>query len=273
MPLSVREWLAPFKALVSHRALLWQLLRREFVSRYRGSLIGLGYALLLPLLTLSAYAFLFFAVFKIRWASEESLNGPSTALRIFAGIIVYQFFCEVLTKSPTSITNEPNLVKKVVFPLELLPAVGVAAAMTNMAVSLVLLIAATLVFEPRLEMNVWMLPMFLVPLLPLLLGISWLLSALGVFVRDIPVFMIPLTTVLMLLSPVFYSVDALDKGWQSWVRLNPLTSAIETLRNSLFLGLPPDWTVWCSGLILGIAVALAGAFVFQAVRRGFADVM
>lgn len=266
-------FLSLFTAPLRHRALLRQFLRREVLGRYRGSLLGLGWAFVLPLAMLAVYTFVFAGVFRLRWPGAEESGGVAFALRLFAGLIVFQLFAEVLGRAPTLVTAQPNLVKKVVFPLELLPFVSVGAALFHFAVSVALLLAAVLLIEQRLPVTALLAPLAVLPLLPLLLGLSLLLAALGVFVRDIATIVGVGINLLLFLSPVFYSVESLAPRWQFWMRLNPLTPAIEDLRRTLFAGLPPLWADWWLALGGGLIVAAGGAWTFTKARRGFADVL
>jgi lipopolysaccharide transport system permease protein len=265
--------LSLFAAPLRHRALLRQFLRREVLGRYRGSLLGLGWAFVLPLAMLAVYSFVFAGVFRLRWPGAEEAGGTAFALRLFAGLIVFQLFAEALGRAPTLVTAQPNLVKKVVFPLEILPFASLGAALFHFLLSGGILLAATLAFEQRLPATALLAPLAILPLLPLLLGLSWLLAALGVFVRDIASIIGVATNMLLFLSPVFYALESLAPRWQFWMRLNPLTPAIGDLRRTVFLGLPPEWTAWWAWLGVGLATAAAGAWVFARTRRGFADVL
>lgn len=260
---------APFR----HRALLRQFLRREVLGRYRGSLLGMGWLFLLPLAMLAAYTFVFSGVFRLRWPGAEESDSMSFAIRLFAGLIVFQLFSDVVSRAPTLVSAHPHLVKKIVFPLEILTFVSVGAALFYFAVSFALLLVAVLLIEHRLPVTVLLAPLALLPLLPLLLGLGLLLTALGVFVRDIATIVGVGVNFLLFLSPVFYSVESLAPRWQFWMRLNPLTPAIEDLRRTLFAGLPPLWADWWLALGGGLIVAAGGAWVFTKTRRGFADVL
>lgn len=262
-----------FASPVRNRALLWQFLRRDLLGRYRGSLLGLAWPIVLPLAMLAVYTFVFSGVFRLRWPGAEEAGGNAFALRLFAGLIIFQLFAEVMTRAPTLITSQPNLVKKVVFPLELLPFVSVGVALIHFAVSMLLLFIAALLIEQQLPATALLAPLAILPLLPVLLGLALLLSALGVFVRDVVTLVGVGINVMLFLSPVFYSVESLTPTWQPWMRLNPLTPAIEDLRRTLFAGMQPLWADWWLALFYGLILAAGGAWVFKKLRRGFADVI
>lgn len=267
---------SPFAALFApfaHATLTKQLVRREILSRYRGSALGMAWAFLTPLAMLSVYTFVFVGVFRARWPGAEEAGGLAFALRLFAGLMVFQLFSDAVGRAPSLVTSQPNWVKKVVFPLEILPFVALGSALFHFALSGVILLAAKLALDAHLPATTFLVPLAILPLLPLILGLCWLLSALGVFVRDIATVIGVALNLLLFLSPVFYALDALDPHWRFWMRLNPLTPAIEDLRRTLFAGQPPDWPTWGVSLCAGLMVAFLGAWVFERTRRGFADVL
>ena len=261
-------FLAPFR----HRTLLYQFTRREIAARYRGSLMGFAWAFVTPLLMLGVYSFVFIGVFGARWPGAEQAGGFAYALRLFCGMAVFSLFAEVVSQAPNLVTNQPNLVKKVVFPLELLPSISLCTASFHFAISLGILLGFTAVLE-GLSLRLLLFPLVLLPLLPLLLGMSWLLSALGVFVRDIAQVTGIFVTFMMFLSPVFYSTATLKEGFRSLMFFNPLTGPIENMRALLFTTTAPDWGSWAYSMAFGLIVALLGAILFLRTREGFADVL
>ena len=252
---------------------IWQLTRREVLGRYRGSLIGLAWSVITPLLMLGVYSFVFVGIFKSRWPGMESGGGVTFALQIFAGLLVFNLFAEMMNRAPRLILDQPNLVKKVVFPLEILPWVSLLAALFHMILSLAILIGAAALILDGIPASAIAAPLVLACMIPFLLGMTWLLAALGVFLRDVGQIMSPIVTAAMFLSPVFYSLEALSEGFQFWMHLNPLTLIIEELRRSVLLG---DWPRWSAlALYLGVSfgMAAAGAAFFKLTRKGFADVL
>ena len=236
-------------------------------------MLGMTWALLTPVLLLGVYTFVFVGVFRARWPGAEEAGGIAFALRMFAGLLVFNVFSEVVARSPTQVLEHPNLVKKVIFPLELLAFVALGAALFHLGLSCAILLLGVILFDGGLSLHSFLLPVVLLPLLPLLLGLNWLLSAFGVFVRDIGPVVGLLVSLLMFMSPVFYSVQSLSPRWQFWMRMNPLTSVIENVRTVVFLHTAPDWSAWLAGLVLGVVMALLGAKVFTVLRDGFADVV
>ena len=254
------------------RTLIWQFARRDVLARYRGSLLGLGWSFLTPLLMLAVYTFVFRVVFKARW-TDGATGDFEFALQVYAGLIVFSLFAEVVSRAPRLVLDQPNLVTKVVFPLEILPWVAVLAGLFHLALNLVALLAATAIARGGLPPSVLALPLVLAPFVPLLLGLAWFLAALGVFVRDVGQITTLLVSLLMFLSPVFYPVSSLPERWQPWLRANPLTPVMEQLRRVALDGLWPDWPQLALHLVIAGAVAWAGARWFAATRKGFADVI
>jgi len=252
--------------------LIWQFARREVLARYRGSMLGLGWSFLTPLLMLAVYTFVFRVIFKARWGQAGG-GDFEFALQVYAGLIVFNLVAEVLNRAPRLILDQPNLVKKVVFPLEILPWVAVLAGLFHVSLNLVVLLGATAVARAGLPLSVVALPLVLAPLVPLLLGLSWFLGSLGVFVRDVGQITTLVVSLLMFLSPVFYPMSSLPERWQPWLLLNPLTPAMEQLRRVTLHGMWPDWTQLLVLLAIATLFAWAGARWFAATRNGFADVL
>jgi lipopolysaccharide transport system permease protein len=221
---------------------------------------------------LTVYTFVFSVVFKARWsvAGEDKIN---FAIILFVGLIVYGLFAECINRAPGLILSNSNYVKKVVFPLEILPSVALGSALFHAGVSLAVLLAAQLVINQRLPWTVVIFPVILLPLLLATMGFAWLLSALGVYVRDIGQTTTIFTTILMFLSPLFYPVSALPKRYQLWIHLNPLTFIIEEGRNVLIFGKTPNWIGLGVALAMGLVLSAVGFWWFQKTRKGFADVL
>jgi lipopolysaccharide transport system permease protein len=219
------------------------------------------------------YTFVFSVIFKARWGigGEESKVG--FAITLFAGMIIHSLFAECVNRAPGLILSNVNYVKKVVFPLEILPIVALTAALFQTLVSLVVLLAALVVINGYLYWTVLLLPIVVLPLAIATLGVAWFLASLGVFARDIGQITGIITTVMMFLAPVFYPISALPKQFQPWIMANPLTFIIEQTRAVLLAGRLPDWHgLLFYSLVSGI-VAWAGFWWFQKTRKGFADVI
>ena len=258
---------------IRNRSLLWQFARRDVLGRYRGSLLGLTWSFLTPLLMLGVYSFVFVGVFRQSWPGSAKGGGIEFALQVFAGLLVFNLFSEVAGKAPNLIVDQPNLVKKVIFPVEMLAWVTVLSGLFHLLISVATLLLVLFVARGGLPTSAVALPLVLLVFLPVLLGLGWFLSAMGVFVRDVGQVMTMVVSLTMFMSPVFYSVKALSPNIQFWMHFNPLTLIIEQVRAVLLLGQWPDWAAL--GLYGGLAcvfAVLAGTF-FQLTRKGFADVL
>jgi lipopolysaccharide transport system permease protein len=259
-------------SLWQNRHLIAQLTRREVISRYRGSVIGLAWSFFNPLLMLAVYTFFFSVVFRARWGGEGAGKAEFAAF-LFSGIIVHSVFAECINRAPTLILSNANYVKRVVFPLEILPWVAMGSALFHAAVSLLVLLLAQVVLSHHLSLSALYFPVIMLPLVVMTMGIAWMLAAVGVFVRDIGQITAVLTTVLMFLSPVFYPISSMPERYRPWINSNPLTFIIEQSRNVLLLGGAPDWHGVAKYSLIATAVAAAGFWMFQKMRRGFADVL
>lgn len=255
-----------------HRTLFLQFTRREIAERHRGSFIGFAWAIINPLMMLLIYSFVFIGVFRMKWPGAENVTGPAYALRLFCGLVVFNLFAEVLSRAASLISSQPNLVKKVQFPLELLSFVSVASALFHFAVALGILLAFSFVFE-RLSWSVLYVPLILLPLPLLMLGLSLMLSAVGVYVRDTAQIMTLIVNFTLFLSPVFYTTMHLTGGIKRFIQFNPLAGVIENLRCSLFADASLDWGSWSYSLGVSAAVCVLGACVFVVLRDGFSDVL
>ena len=261
------------KSLFKNRQLIYQMVKREVVGRYKGSLFGIAWSFFNPILMLTIYTFVFSVVFKARWGVGGSDSKTEFALILFVGMIVYGFFAEVINRAPTLILSNANYVKKVVFPLEILSVVGVGAALFHCLISLSVLIAAFVIINGTLSWTIVCIPFVLLPLMIFTLGVSWMLASLGVFVRDVGQSIGIFTAVLMFLSPVFYPISAIPKSLQIWILLNPLTFIIEQAREVLIWGQLPNWGGLGIYTLVSLLVLWLGYAWFQKTRKGFADVL
>lgn len=260
-------------SLWQHRNLITQMTRREVVGRYRGSIMGLAWSLFNPILMLVVYTFVFSVVFKAKWGGGGEQSQTAFAIVLFVGMIVHGLFAEMVNRAPGMILANVNYVKKVVFPLEILPVVGMGAALFHTLISLGVLLAAILLIKGSLAWTSIFFPLVILPLLIATLGVAWFLVSIGVFVRDVGQITGMITTVMMFISPVFYPISALPEKFQFWLMLNPLTFMIEQSRAVMIFGKLPDWIGLGIYTIFSLAMAWAGFWWFQKTRKGFADVL
>lgn len=239
-------------------------------------MLGLTWSFVTPLLMLGVYSFVFVGVFRASWPGAGSAGkdgGLEFALQVFAGLLVFNLFSEVANRAPNLIVEQPNLIKKIVFPIEILPWVSVLSGLFHLLISVGSLCMVLLLVRGGLPLTVLALPLVLLAFLPFLLGVGWFLSALGVFARDVGQVMSMVVSLMMFMSPVFYSVSTLDSRWQYWMHLNPLTLIIEQVRTVVLQGQWPDWNALGLYALCVTLFAILGATFFQLTRRGFADVL
>ena len=265
---------AMLKSFWRNRQLIAQMTKREVIGRYKGSAMGLAWSFFNPVFMLVVYTFVFSEIFKARWGgigNDESK--VQFALVLFVGMIVLSLFSEALNRAPRLILSNVNYVKKVVFPIEILPVVAMGAALFHSIISLSVLLAAFAIFNSYLHWTAAFIPLVLLPLVILTLGFMWILSSLGVFIRDVSQTIALLTSVLMFLSPVFYPVSAVPEKIRPFIMANPLTFIIEQAREVLIWGRLPNWIGLGVYTLIAIVVVWLGFAWFQKTRKGFADVL
>ena len=264
---------ALIESLWRNRHLIVQMTRREVVGRYKGSALGLAWSFLTPILMLAVYTFVFSVVFKARWGTDGDESKTQFALVLFVGMIVHGLFAEVLNRAPGLILSNVNYVKKVVFPLDVLPVIAMGAALFHASISLAVLLIAFALFNGYLHWTIIFVPVVLLPLVILTLGVAWIFASLGVFLRDVGQTVGIITTVMLFLAPIFYPVTALPEEVRPLIMANPLTFIIEEARGVVILGRMPEWTGLGIYTLAATAVAWAGFAWFQKTRKGFADVL
>jgi lipopolysaccharide transport system permease protein len=260
-----------FRSLYANRGLLRALVIRDIQTRYRGTMLGFVWALVYPLMMLAVYAFVFGGVFNARWGSGGGIK--DFVQMLYCGLIVHGVFSDTLSRSPTAVLANPNYVKKVVFPLELLPVSHLAAAVFNALIGLCLLCLFLLIQRHTLPVTALLAPLVFVPLLVLTAGLAWFLATIGVFFRDVGQMIGVIMSVLLFLSPVFYPASSVPALAQKLIYLNPLTYPIEELRAVLILDAQLDWLYWLAYTGVATLIAVAGLWVFQKTRPAFADVI
>ena len=263
---------ALYSTFWSNRALISVLIKREVLGRYRGSVMGVLWSFFNPMCMLAVYTFVFSFVFKARWGSTGG-SRAEFALILFAGLIVFNFFAECVTRAPGLVLANSNYVKRVIFPLEVLAWSNAGAALFHAAVSLLVWLLFYCIGWGVPHWTMILLPVVLLPLGMISMGLSWLLASLGVYLRDVSQIMGLLTTVLMFMSPIFYPSTALPERFRPLFLLNPLTPAVEQTREVLVFGRMPDWTVLGIYFVIGMIVMWLGFAWFQKTRKGFADVV
>lgn len=258
-----------FQSLINNRYLFAQLVKRDVALRYRGTIFGALWALLNPLIMLTIFSFVFGRIFPPRWPGQP--EGLPYWIVLYSGLIVFNLFAEAVSRSPGSVREYPNFVKKIVFPVTILPIVPLGAALFHGLLNLTVL-AGFLAWKGSLSIGILLFPFLLGPLLFLVMGLSWFLAAWGVFIKDmtqiVPVFI----QIFLFISPVFYSVEAVPESLRPLYRFNPVGVVIEACRAAV-LGAAIPWKFWAVAMMLGAMTAALGYIFFQHNREEFIDAL
>ncbi len=264
------------KELIQNRDLIFQLLKRDVLERYRGSNLGLLWSFAYPVFMLLVYMFVFGMVFKMKWGvapGGEQETTVSFGLIMFSGLVLHAFLGECLVRSSGLITGNQQYVKKVVFPLPILSVVTIGAALFHLIAGLVILFIFMIASGSTPSWTILYTPLVLLPFIMLMLGTSWILSSLCVFIRDIAQLMGVLVTVLLFLAPIFYPLSAVPEIYQPWMYLNPLTAVIEEFRGVALFGQHPNWLVLAIYYVISTIVIFIGFSFFKRTKGAFADVV
>lgn len=259
-------------SLWRNRYLIKTSIVRDILGRYRGSSLGVLWSFFNPMFMLAVYTFVFSVVFKARW-SAGSDSKTEFALILFSGLMVFNLFAECINKAPGLILSNTNYVKKVVYPIEILTVVSLGGALFHALISFLVWLIAYVILFGLPHMTILLLPVVILPLILFILGLSWWLAALGVYLRDISQFIGIVTTSMLFLSPIFYSASNLPEKYQTILQLNPLTNVIEQVRGVLLWGKAPDLFTLIIQLCCATLIACIGFAWFQKTRKGFADVL
>jgi lipopolysaccharide transport system permease protein len=255
----------------------WGLIRhlsyREIFGRYLGTYLGILWSVATPLVMLAVYTLVFGGIFQGRFGAGKSESPVDFALGLFCGLNLYSFFSEVLQKSPALILDHPNYVKKVVFPLEILPVVTVLASLFHLAIASLLLVIGIAIAHHSFSFSFLYLIPFVIPLVLATLGLSWLFSAIGVFIRDLQSAIPPVLTVLMFLSGVFYSISAVPPAVRPFIKVNPMAQLIESTRDAVVWGIAPNWYIVLGLYVLGLFIFFLGYWIFRLSKTAFADAL
>ncbi|MEM7729919.1 MAG: ABC transporter permease [Pseudomonadota bacterium] len=267
------------KARVAPSGIAWHMSRRAIQQRYRGSVLGVAWAFLTPLFMLVVYTFIFTRVFTVRWGQEVGdgtvgdLGTFEFAILLFAGLSLYAFFSEVVLAAGSAITSNANYVKKVIFPLRILPVVAVASALFQLLVALLILLAFQFALTQSLPWTVLLAPLAIIPLIVLVTGLGWLLAGLGTYLQDLNQVLGPLVTALLFLGPILYPMSSFSEDVRPLLAFNPLTIPVEAFRDLTIWGQMPDWSALGIYSVVAVAFAVIGWICFTRMRPGFADVL
>lgn len=252
--------------------LIYQLTKREVIGRYKGSMLGILWSFVNPLLMLSVYTLFFSVILKVRWGGQPQ-SRSEFAMLLFIGLILHGFIAECINRAPGLVTGNVNYVKKVVFPIGILPIVSCCSALFHWFISLLVLALALLVLDHGISPTFPLILVVMIPLVLYALGISWVLASLGVYLRDVNQVVGVFSQVLLFVSPVFFPITNIPEQYRAVFLANPLTTIIEQARQVVIFGAMPDFMVLAAQAGIALVFCLLGLLFFRKTRRGFADVL
>ncbi len=263
---------AGIRPLIRNHFPLQQLIVRNIALRYRGSLLGLLWSFVQPLMMLCIYTFVFGCVFRARWGVEHETSS-AFAVIMFCGVAFYTLFSESVMANCSVILYNPNYVKKVIFPLELLPFAQVCSTFLIGLVWILLLFLGVVFIYGRISWNMLFMPLLLTPLFLLTCGICYLVASLSVYIRDTPYVVGVLLQITFFMTPIFYPVEAVPEKYRLPLQLNPMTLMIDEVRRVFIYGVPLNWRLWAVSMLVSMLTYHLGFVWFHKTKRGFADVL
>lgn len=267
--ISPREMVASFWR---NRGLIYTLTKREIAARYRGSFLGMLWSVFNPLFMLLVYTFAFGVIFNSRWDTNSS-SKTEYAIVLFAGLIMFNMFSECVNRAPGLVLYNVSYVKKVIFPLEILPWVALGAAAFNWLVGFLVWFVFYGIFFGIPHITALLLPVTLIPFALIVVGFTWWLASIGVYLRDVSQFIGIIVLAFMFVAPLFYPITSISEQYRYLLYLNPVTLAIIEARDVTFWGRVPDVGFFLCYMACGLVIAWLGFAWFQKTRKGFADVI
>jgi lipopolysaccharide transport system permease protein len=262
----------PFSSIFGHRELLIQLIRRDVNDKYKGTVLGVIWAFINPLLMLAIYTAVFKFVFKARWPETDD-STSEFALMLFIGLLIHGLAADVISRSAVIISSNRNYVKKVVFPLHILSWSLITSALIQFLFGLLILLGISIVWGKPMHISGLLLPIVIVPYLLFLLGLSWIISALGVFFKDINQITPSLITVLLFTSTVFFPFSHAPALIQPLLSFNPLTLIIESCREVIYYGDLPNFFLLLIYFVVSLFFCSICFTIFKRLERGFSDAL
>jgi lipopolysaccharide transport system permease protein len=260
------------QSLYAHRTLIHQFVKRDVLSRYRGSFLGLFLALVRPLAMLAVYSFVFVIVIPNQMGQPGG-GKVDTVLALFCGLVLFDLVGECFMRAPMLVRAKPGYVTKVVFPLEILAISALGAALVQLLISFGVFFAVLVWVKGAIPLTALFLPLAVLPLTLFVLGLTWIGASIGVYVRDINAFVPVVLTVVLFGSAIFYSIEQVPPDFRWLMQINPIAMMVHEARNVTLLGVVPDWITTAANLAAGIVIAVLGYAFFMRSKRGFADVM
>ncbi len=264
-------WRPLLKLLTEHRDLIRSMVQRELSSRYKGSLMGIGWAIISPAVMIVIFTIIFSGIFGARFGNTG--GHLSFAVYLFCGLLPWIAFSEGVQRSTNAMIENINLVKRVVFPVEALPVNIALAAIVTQLLGTIVLLVAYLVLEQKFHFTIFWLPVLLLIQLVVTLGLGWLMASLGVFIRDMPQINQLALMAWMYLTPIFFPENLVPQNYQALIRWNPIAPLIRSYRNILLEGKMPDWSGLSFTFIFAVICFVFGYWWFQRTKKAFADVL
>ncbi len=263
------------RGLYRQRELIWSLTKRDITSTYQGSFLGGLWTIIVPLMMMLIYTFVFSVIFQSKWDTGTSQASPTGefALILYTGLTAFNVFSMVLNRAPGLILQVPNYVKKVVFPLEILPVVATGTALFTCVINIGLILIGSVFVYHAISPTIWLLPAAFIPLILLTLGLAWFLSSLGVYIRDMSQAISVIVQIMFFLTPIVYSPSIIPKNLLFLLALNPLAPIVDSFRRTLLWGKMIDWGAWGMITLVSTIIAILGFAWFVKTKKGFADVM
>lgn len=260
------------KTIYKNGYLFRQLVKKDIAQRYQGSILGMLWPILVPIMMLIIYTFVFSEVFQAKWDIDTS-DKYQFALVLFCGLTSFNVVSETMSRATTLVLSNVNYVKKVIFPLELLTPVTVCTALFNCSISFIILILAKFILYHDISPTLYQIILAFIPLVLLAGGLSFFVSAISVYLRDVGNFISILITVLMYVSPVFFPLTAVPDSFRTVCEANPMTFIIENFRNVILYNKSLDWKAFAISCLVSLSFYLIGIAVFKRAKEGFADVL
>ena len=264
-------WQGAWALWHDHRDLVKSLVRRDLSNRYKGSMMGLLWAILTPAVQLVIFTLIFAGILKARFPHQRSELG--FAVYLFCGMLPWLAFSEAVQRATTSLTENVNLVKRVVFPIEALPVDLVFSALVQQLIGTGILLIAALLLEHALNLTTLLLPLLLLPQILLTLGLSWLVASLGAFLRDTSQFTQLFLMVWLYLTPIYYPEEMIPPRFHWISQLNPMAPLIRSYRRILLEGQWPDWQGLAFTLMFALVCFVLGYWWFERTKKAFADIL
>ena len=261
----------PLWQLPSRADLIFSFTKRELLGRYKGSALGIAWVILTPIVMIAIFTFIFAGIFGARFGVSDS--HWDYALYLFCGLLPWTMFQESVQQSANTIVVHSNLVKRVVFPLETLPAAQVFAALANQVFATIALLIAVIIIRQRLDLSAIWFPALLIPQIIFALGAAWLIASLGVYLRDIAQGITLLLMAWMYLTPIIYPEAIVPDRLRTFINLNPFTPLVRSYRRIFLEGAAPDWRGLAYFSAVAVVLFIFGYWWFARTRKGFADVV